>query len=298
MRCPQASAATPGGHVPASAIQACQPIAPVPGAPEPDEAAEGRGEARRDRLAAATGTQPRRQRRAPLVPEFSSFADARLAPEAALALEVGDVLREPVQHCSGAAPAGAKVLFLGQETGGDSGAEASWVPAKFGLPWHPDEFARAAAEAVAPFDQLPELRSHVLETVFFVLTRGPTEVVSFRRLAFRHWARRARALEQDEERLHESMEPGVRRVLRGKRLLLLDEMARAAGYPDCGLAAEAARALRSWECSRGRGLSLPSRSRRRSLSPPSWRAPRRRSARPSSLQGHRPTRRWTRRSSG
>ncbi|CAK0828484.1 unnamed protein product, partial [Prorocentrum cordatum] len=166
--------------------------------------------------------QRNRQRRSPLVPEFSGFADVRLPPEAAFALQVGDVLREPVRHCDGEAPAGAKVLLLGQETGGDHGAEARWVPAKFGLPWHPDEFARAAAGAVAPFDQLPELRSHVLETVFFVLTR---------------------ALEQDEARLRESMEPGVRHVLRGERLLLLDEMAQAAGYPDCGLAAEAAAGL-------------------------------------------------------
>ncbi|CAK0864596.1 unnamed protein product, partial [Prorocentrum cordatum] len=187
--------------------------------------------------------QRNRQRRSPLVPEFSGFADVRLPPEAAFALQVGDVLREPVRHCDGEAPAGAKVLLLGQETGGGHGAEARWVPAKFGLPWHPDEFARVAAGAVAPFDQLPDLRSHVLETVFFVLTRGPSEVVSFRRLAFKHWARRARALEQDEARLHESMEPGVRHVLRGKRLLLLDKMAQAAGYPDCGLAAEAAAGL-------------------------------------------------------
>ena len=50
-----------------------------------------------------------------------------------------------------------------------------------------------------------------------------------------HWTRRCRELESEEEQLHKSLEPHLREVLKGKRLLLMQEMLNDLGYPDKNL---------------------------------------------------------------
>lgn len=46
------------------------------------------------------------------------------------------------------------------------------------------------------------------------------------------WRELAKGLEQKEAELHASLEPGVREILKGKRLLLLERLAGEIGWPD------------------------------------------------------------------
>ena len=69
------------------------------------------------------------------------------------------------------------------------------------------------------------------------------------RAAFLHnkWTKRAKALSRSESALHASMPPYQQRVVKGKRLLLLDEMLRDLGYRDVSLARDLINGFDLWE---------------------------------------------------
>ena len=50
-----------------------------------------------------------------------------------------------------------------------------------------------------------------------------------------HWTRHARDLQKDENQLHMSMPEHVRAVLKGKRILLMKELAQSICWPDMSL---------------------------------------------------------------
>ena len=63
----------------------------------------------------------------------------------------------------------------------------------------------------------------------------PYDLAKFRVQFVKKWSARAKDLQGAEDAVHDSMEPHLKEVLRGKRLLLLGEMMKEAGCPDTQL---------------------------------------------------------------
>ena len=67
------------------------------------------------------------------------------------------------------------------------------------------------------------------------LLGGPVPVMKERLLLLKKWGDMKAKLAGAEARLHASLEPGVAKVLRGKSLLLLEQIASDLGWPDTSL---------------------------------------------------------------
>ena len=65
--------------------------------------------------------------------------------------------------------------------------------------------------------------------------RDPYPLAKVRIDFVKKWASRAKELQPDENKLHNSLPPYLRQVLSGKRLLLLGEMMEEARCPDISL---------------------------------------------------------------
>ena len=87
-----------------------------------------------------------------------------------------------------------------------------------------------------PFDQLTALGDDIRRAIFDRLTRGRAAVVQSRARTLRHYLDRAQQLDRREKELHRSMCPRVRKVMEGKRILLMQEMLQDIGCPDDRLA--------------------------------------------------------------
>lgn len=64
------------------------------------------------------------------------------------------------------------------------------------------------------------------------MTSSIQQIITFRARALEKWRGRAHALELKENELHQSMDPGVAAVVKGKRLLLFGEMLATVGFPE------------------------------------------------------------------
>ena len=106
---------------------------------------------------------------------------------------------------------------------------------RFGFPLDPAAFVKKAISVGHPFDFKadlpPALRQVVCKNV-----RGSDYSLAKRRLQFvAKWSARAKALEEKEKQLHESLPKHVRDTLKGKRLLLWQEMIQEYDLPDKNL---------------------------------------------------------------
>ena len=102
---------------------------------------------------------------------------------------------------------------------------------KVGVPREPQQFICAAVEAGHPRFLLARLSSESSIAVDHLL--GDAKNLTLLRTGFlKKWMRRAGELQQEEERVHESLPEHLRLVLRGKRLLLWREMLAELNYPD------------------------------------------------------------------
>ena len=68
--------------------------------------------------------------------------------------------------------------------------------------------------------------------LFNNLTWGHLRIINARAELLGRWLRRAKDLDSNESTLKNSLEPGVRDVLSGKRILLLKSIARDLNWPD------------------------------------------------------------------
>ena len=71
-----------------------------------------------------------------------------------------------------------------------------------------------------------------MESIAFILERGPAGVAKHRADMLQHYIGRARALQQDEAKLHETLNESIQPVMATKRLLLFKEMMADAGVAD------------------------------------------------------------------
>ena len=99
----------------------------------------------------------------------------------------------------------------------------------------PEEYLAKACELVHPMDGELSVSDWTKRAIFEVLTTHPA-AMSKRRIDFLKKVLERRAqLESDEIALHKTMVPRVRRVMKGKKLLLLKSLLVKYGYDDPAL---------------------------------------------------------------
>ncbi|CAE7382974.1 unnamed protein product [Symbiodinium sp. CCMP2592] len=103
---------------------------------------------------------------------------------------------------------------------------------KIGLPSEPEAFVQRAVQAGHPRDGSAHVSKLVIQSIKANFSDPPAQTVTSRVAALKHWTTRAKQLEQKEEELHQSLPEHLRSLLEGKRLLLWQEMHKAAGSPD------------------------------------------------------------------
>ena len=103
------------------------------------------------------------------------------------------------------------------------------------MPREPWDFVEQAFKAGHPRSISLHLNSVITDMLKENFAMPPHLVVKARVEFFSKWSARCKALEADEKKLHDGLAPHLKQVLRGKRLLLLQEMLDSFGYPDQGL---------------------------------------------------------------
>ena len=96
----------------------------------------------------------------------------------------------------------------------------------------PLQFAKLSLTLTHPFDVATALPDQALTVLARVLLDGPLTVVRRRLDLYLTWRKWAQELEGREEQLHASLHPSVASVVRGKKLLLLDRIAKSLDWPD------------------------------------------------------------------
>ena len=103
-----------------------------------------------------------------------------------------------------------------------------------GIPRDPWDFVEQAVKVGHPRSMALHLSSEITEMLCENFSMAPHLVVKARVEFFNKWSERCKALEEEETRLHESLDPRLQHVLVGKRLILFREMLASLGYPDEG----------------------------------------------------------------
>ena len=113
-----------------------------------------------------------------------------------------------------------------------NGGAADEKLAVFGIYHEPEEFVAVARSLVHPFDSTRGIPDFLIEALARLLIGGPMLVMKKRLETIKKWQEWEIELRENEKTLHESMPDGVREVMRGKRLLLLEKIAESIGWPD------------------------------------------------------------------
>ena len=185
-------------------------------------------------------------RSVPLVPEDKEQLHVRVVSDSDLAVCHGWQRRshEPRLLAGVVVPAGCRLLDLVAEPQGKRGvAEVGTCKtqprlATFGVPFSPQEFVERAFQVGHPAEQKAHVHTRVAKAIFAILTDGPSAVQARRVLTLARLKARASELQPAEDRLHEAMPPRIRRVMSGKRILLLKEILDEVGFSDPHLAGD------------------------------------------------------------
>lgn len=108
----------------------------------------------------------------------------------------------------------------------------------FGVPWSPMEFVEQARDFVHPLAVERSLPSVLIEAVDAHNGLSEVEIAKDRLKQVLHWNNRAKALQEREDELKAGLDPIVASTIRQKRLLLFEEMLKAASYPDLDVLSE------------------------------------------------------------
>ena len=112
----------------------------------------------------------------------------------------------------------------------DNKALPNWL--KVGVWRTPDEFIAKAKSLIHPFDDVSHLPDEILEGLYTKLTSSAKEVAA-KRLSTLKWVRDLQhELTGEEERLKAEMNEGVRAVVRGRSIKLMEHLLRRTGFVD------------------------------------------------------------------
>ena len=95
-----------------------------------------------------------------------------------------------------------------------------------------ESFVEVSRQLWHPYDELMNLPDDLIRCLFLNLTLGLVELAKHRIKTLDSWMQKARALQMRERDLHKKLNPKVARILKGKRLLVLEELAKDIGWPD------------------------------------------------------------------
>ncbi|CAE7775394.1 unnamed protein product, partial [Symbiodinium sp. CCMP2592] len=104
--------------------------------------------------------------------------------------------------------------------------------ATFGVFRTPDEFVAASLRLEHPFDAFAHVPDGLIRNLGRLLIDGPLPVMRRRLDLLTKWSAWADELAEPERALHASLDPRVGAVLSGKKLLLLDRIAKSLAWPD------------------------------------------------------------------
>ncbi|CAE7235845.1 unnamed protein product [Symbiodinium sp. CCMP2592] len=107
-----------------------------------------------------------------------------------------------------------------------------------GVPCSEDVFVERAIAAGHPRSLAVHVEPFVTVSARANFEAPPAELAAFRIDAMKFWIGRAGALKEKEQELHQNLPDHLRPILKGKKLLLLQEMMRAAGCEDVDLVSD------------------------------------------------------------
>ena len=169
----------------------------------------------------ATAKQPRGQRMAPIVSEFAAVTTVSSEQKPSL-----DSKQRLTTTWHGV-PKGAKLLKKFA-----SGGENSRFNCTFGIYRTPLSWIQEAKKVDHPFDVFHAAPEQLLRVLFDVVTLGPVAIMQRRNEKLNKWLTWAAELNVQEGELKSTMEPGVREILKDKRVLLLKRIAADIGWVD------------------------------------------------------------------
>ena len=137
-------------------------------------------------------------------------------------------------HAHGCIPAGSRLL----RTEANKGKLEKKYLCVFGIYRNSSQFVDIARMLWHPFDELRNLPDRIIQTLFTNLTGSPHQLAKMRCQFLQKWSRRAAELQTTEKELHRGMPEHVRRVMEGKRVLIMEELAKEMNWPDMGLFSE------------------------------------------------------------
>ncbi|CAE7732569.1 unnamed protein product [Symbiodinium sp. CCMP2592] len=170
----------------------------------------------------------------PIMPEFKYMVSVHVADCSRLPLDDKKCLRTSLPSV----PKGARLLRLAFLGGGclkpKSLAPLPDAPATatFGVFRTPDEFVAASLRLEHPFDAFAHVPDGLIRNLGRLLIDGPLPVMRRRLDLLNRWSAWANELAEPEKALHASLDPRVGAVLSGKKLLLLDRIAKSLAWPD------------------------------------------------------------------
>ena len=106
---------------------------------------------------------------------------------------------------------------------------ADWV---FGVRWTPEQFLKQAVHVGHPFSNFSGLPTEVSAACFDVASLSRVDIVNNRCSKLGEWVKLAKTLQQEELRQKELMPAERRRILEGKKLLLMRHIIDTEGYDD------------------------------------------------------------------
>ena len=177
-------------------------------------------------FAAAAGRQARGHRRPVVLSEFESVFSHECSQ-----LPPVDLKRCVLANELGLQP-GMKLLSYSLK--GDVAADKSFL-CTFGVYRSKEKFLQESMSAPHPFFDVLPLSDSSKRVLFKMLTKGPAWVAGFRAQTLKRWTRMANDLKLRELELHKSLDPKIRAVLKGKRLLLWRKIAEEVGWADMTL---------------------------------------------------------------
>ena len=177
-------------------------------------------------FAAAAGRQARGHRRPVVLSEFESVFSHECSQ-----LPPVDLKRRVLANELGLQP-GIKLLSYSLK--GDGAADKSFL-CTFGVYRSKETFLQESMSAPHPFFDVLPLSDSSKKILFEMLTKGPAWVAGFRAETLKRWTRMANDLKLRELELHKSLDPKIRAVLKGKRLLLWRKIAEEVGWADMTL---------------------------------------------------------------
>ena len=174
------------------------------------------------------GVQPRGNRSPLLLHEFKHKIDV-LSRDTIVPASIAESALPPF----GGIPIGAKLISSHNVVEmGENGEKKLCQRSTFGVYYSPSEFLDKAMSVEHPLDTPQLVDKSNLRAICFLRDHGDGHVAEFRSKQLKRFLERAKALQEPERTLQDSLDPDVRKVLKGKRLLLFKEMAEEAKVGD------------------------------------------------------------------